>query len=337
MSRQTHANFGIWVLCAVLGACGGSPASPSASVPTQSRPTPATFTLRGIVRDAGNDNLIAGAIVQLTANGTSLTAETAFEGAFSFIGLPAGSVIVSVATPRYTSQSQTVDVAVGTPLDFRLERAAGRSVRCGDAPDTGNRVLPLFSRPFAGDFRLVNYFDHDLPLPVTSASGTEVNSCDERIAGKVDGHAGYDWSLPVGTPLVAVAEGEVIFAGAATPFFCSWLGRTVSDQQLVQIRHPPMNGEQFVSSYVHLSQIDVTLGQQVSRGQAIGASGNTGCSTGPHLHFGAVRLTNTNNGRGTVVDPYGWEGVGRDPWRQDPSGAGSVWLWRPGEAPALRP
>ena len=203
----------------------------------------------------------------------------------------------------------------------------------GDAP-----AIALLTRPFAGFHTVSNYFDHDRPLEFQDANGFQLNACGEQVsaAGRVDGHSGYDWLMPVGTTLRAAAAGEVIAIGPDPPFFCPTLGRVVSDQHFVEIRHPAVAGEQFSSVYVHLSRADVTLGQAVASGQQIGLSGNSGCSTQPHLHFQVWRLTHTNTGGPVVVDPYGWNGGGPDPWALDSSGAASVWLWRTGEVPPFR-
>jgi murein DD-endopeptidase MepM/ murein hydrolase activator NlpD len=66
--------------------------------------------------------------------------------------------------------------------------------------------------------------------------------------------------------------------------------------------------------YVHLSRTHVRVGDRISSGQTIGLSGNTGCSTEPHLHFTVWRHTNTNTGSPVRIDPFGWDGDGADPW-----------------------
>jgi murein DD-endopeptidase MepM/ murein hydrolase activator NlpD len=103
----------------------------------------------------------------------------------------------------------------------------------------------------------------------------------------------------------------------------------------VLITHTAPNNERFETVYGHLSRIDVREGQFVRAGQQIGLSGSTGCSSGPHLHFGVNRLTNTNNGQKTLIDPYGWSGNRPDPWSLQPDGAKSVYLWKEGQAPRL--
>ncbi|MDX2272232.1 MAG: LysM peptidoglycan-binding domain-containing protein [Cyanobacteriota bacterium] len=96
-------------------------------------------------------------------------------------------------------------------------------------------------------------------------------------------HAGVDIPGPVGSPIVAVMEGTIIFAG---------YGRDGYGNR-VDIRHP--NG--LVTRYAHGNQIYVTVGQYVQQGQTIMSRGSTGWSTGPHLHF------EVRPGGGAPVDP----------------------------------
>jgi murein DD-endopeptidase MepM/ murein hydrolase activator NlpD len=89
----------------------------------------------------------------------------------------------------------------------------------------------------------------------------------------IHGHNGVDIGAPVGSPILAAAEGIVL---AAKPS-----GYNGGYGKMIIISHP--NGTQTV--YGHLSSVYVTTGQSVSKGEQIGESGNTGRSTGPHLHF----------------------------------------------------
>ena len=83
-------------------------------------------------------------------------------------------------------------------------------------------------------------------------------------------HKGVDWATPVGTSVVASSSGVVTRAGWGSGYgYC------------VYIRHP--DGRE--TRYGHLSKVLVSVGQSVSQGQRIALSGNTGVSTGPHLHF----------------------------------------------------
>ena len=94
-------------------------------------------------------------------------------------------------------------------------------------------------------------------------------------------HLGVDYAAPTGTPAQTVGDGVVEFAGVQGGF-----GNTVI------VRH----GNNHSTVYAHLSRIQVRKGQIVQKGQAIGAVGSTGWSTGPHLHF-EFRVN------GTHVDP----------------------------------
>jgi murein DD-endopeptidase MepM/ murein hydrolase activator NlpD len=323
--------FWIAVACFVLtglSACGKT---------TPTSPQSQTLTLTGVITDAATHAGIGGARLEaLTGLNVGKATTTDGTGTYVLRDLAADSFRLRASAAGYDAAEQVVTVPANPRADFTLSRTG----RCGEAPGAANPVISLFSRPFAGFYLMSNYFDHDRPLEFQDTNGYQLNACGERViaAGRVDGHSGYDWPMPTGTPLQAVADGEVIAAGMDAPFFCPTLGRTVADQLLVEVKHPVVAGEQFSSVYVHLARADVTLGQAVVRGQQVGLSGNTGCSTEPHLHFQVWRFTHTNNGRPVVVDPYGWNGNGSDPWALDPAGAASVWLWRTGEVPpfALR-
>lgn len=94
-------------------------------------------------------------------------------------------------------------------------------------------------------------------------------------------HAGTDVGVPIGTTVRASRGGQVITAG--------WLG---GYGNCVIIDH----GDGVATRYGHLSEVTVSVGQYVDQGQQIALSGNTGRSTGPHLHF-EIRIN------GEAVDP----------------------------------
>lgn len=116
------------------------------------------------------------------------------------------------------------------------------------------------------------------------------------------GHTGTDYAVPVGTPVVAIADGVVKAAGVIpgrysdNPWWIlpDWAGR------VVVIDHG-----QFLTVSAHLSSETVTFGQRVSAGQVVAYSGASGgASTGPHLHFEVLPdgydLTSSTYGR---IDP----------------------------------
>jgi hypothetical protein len=90
------------------------------------------------------------------------------------------------------------------------------------------------------------------------------------ILGYLRMHAGVDIAAPYGTPIRAVADGTVSYAG--------WHG---GHGNYVKLEHSGALG----TGYGHMSKIAVRVGQKIARGQVIGYVGSTGLSTGPHLHY----------------------------------------------------
>jgi murein DD-endopeptidase MepM/ murein hydrolase activator NlpD len=83
-------------------------------------------------------------------------------------------------------------------------------------------------------------------------------------------HSGIDFKGAIGSPIFAAADGRVTFAGWKAGY-----------GKAVEISH----GNGMLTRYAHLSRIDVTVGQRIEAGATLGGLGNTGRSTGPHLHF----------------------------------------------------
>lgn len=107
--------------------------------------------------------------------------------------------------------------------------------------------------------------------------------------GGYEMHAGLDIATNHGTAITSTADGIVIFAGMYSGY-----------GNVVVIDH----GYGLTTRYGHMSSIDVTVGQHVTRGKRIGAVGSTGRSTAPHCHY-EVRLHDR------PVDPLNYLSIGR--------------------------
>jgi murein DD-endopeptidase MepM/ murein hydrolase activator NlpD len=119
--------------------------------------------------------------------------------------------------------------------------------------EVGTKIPPTYIKPISGG---------------RQSSGFGKRSAPTKGASTY--HKGIDWATPVGTSVVASCAGTVVKAGWGSGY-----------GYVVYIDHP--DGRQ--TRYGHLSKVLVKVGQTVSQGQKIALSGNTGRSTGPHLHF----------------------------------------------------
>ncbi len=119
--------------------------------------------------------------------------------------------------------------------------------------ERGTKIPPSYIKPISGG-RLSSNFGR--------------RSAPKRGASSY--HKGVDWATPTGTAVFASSGGTVAKAGWGSGY-----------GYVVYINHP--DGRQ--TRYGHLSKVLVSAGQTVSQGQKIALSGNTGVSTGPHLHF----------------------------------------------------
>tara|TARA_B100001939_G_C16700606_1_gene512613 strand:+ start:48 stop:677 length:630 start_codon:yes stop_codon:yes gene_type:complete len=161
----------------------------------------------------------------------------------------------------------------GSKASFRLESAFAVTPRPSAAQGNGDRSLlfPVLGEAFA-----------------SSGFGWRLHP----VLGTWRMHAGRDFAAPEGAPVVAALSGSVLSSGLAGGYGIA-----------VELEHANPRRR---TLYGHLSEIYVRPGQRVRQGEVIGRVGNTGLSTGPHLHFELRR----SNGSGWIaVDPTDLDGL----------------------------
>jgi len=167
------------------------------------------------------------------------------------------TLTITVETSTFTTSSQYLQLSpainsLRTPDKIAEDAAKTAAAKAAPA------LEPLWTGPFV--------------QPVESDKVTTEFGHGRYINGVFQGrHSGIDWgSVGTGAPVIAANSGKVVLA---TMLHAS--GNTV------MIDH----GLGLFSSYLHLSAIEVAVGDMVAAGDLIGLTGSTGVSTGPHLHF----------------------------------------------------
>jgi len=112
------------------------------------------------------------------------------------------------------------------------------------------------------------------PVPSHPEITREFGKVTDPFTGYVKPHYGIDFSAPIATPVLATAEGKVLSAD-----FDPHMGHTVVLEHAKGIK----------TIYAHLDKSNVRRGQRVTRAQVIGTVGNSGISSGPHLHYEILR------------------------------------------------
>ena len=268
-------------------------------------------------------------------------------------------------------------IGLGTGPLAAAFKSANDNHQAGCVFTVAPKALPIFNSPFplTADYDMVTGFDFARPPYNTlkpsdyGQTGTTerigmnykgkpktMSTCD-GCSGYGNNHDALDVLMPRGTKIKAAAEGKVVMA---RDYDSPCVGTSDSQyQKEVAIEHTVygVNNyyEKFVTYYAHLKSYSVAVGDTVTVGQQIGLSGDTGCSSDPHLHFAVFRTTNTaqnrtetlqwllktdtpehNSGRAYEIDPYGFAAPkGFDPWawKAYPQGALSIKLWKSGQAP----
>lgn len=180
---------------------------------------------------------------------------------------------------NYAVQNQTtqgflivLDREAPVNMTFSWQATAVKNVKT--AVNNGPAGLGL---PFKGDYQISNKFGEH-------SENQKIKDKDVKLG--LSGHDGYDIGMPMETPILAVDDGVVE-------------SRNSDYGMTLVLKH-----EWGETLYGHLSDITVEVGQKVTKGQEVALSGNSGLTTGPHLHFG-MKLNDSkdDNGYRGFVNP----------------------------------
>jgi murein DD-endopeptidase MepM/ murein hydrolase activator NlpD len=164
---------------------------------------------------------------------------------------------------RLVRQLDSDQDSYGIRLDRTLEQSIGLSAQVSE-----------LQKAFAQTQVALKSSPSGLPLPFEVVASSGLGCRIDPFTNQLAWHDGTDFPAPIGTPILATANGIVIKAG--------WGG---DYGNMVEVRHP--NG--YVTRYAHAQELSVQVGQAVKKSQVIGKSGSTGRSTGPHLHYEVLR------------------------------------------------
>ncbi len=202
----------------------------------------------------------------------------------------AGMVSVGAATASRMSATATAPAKKGTPPPAAAEATAVKATAAKTANKAPERSVgarrgslgAMAGSPGGGTVTvgLAAARSLDVSRPVT---GARISSRYGPRWGRL--HAGMDFAGPVGTPLRSVGLGVVTFAGPQGAYG-NKVEVTLYDGTEVH--------------YGHMQRISVKVGDQVTSGQRLGTLGNTGRSTGPHLHL------EVRPGGGAPINPEPW-------------------------------
>lgn len=210
----------------------------------------------------GRAAVVAGGLCAALALGSTVALAADAQGSALFSAATSGS-IAQIVEKQAVGQKKAAENAKKATQDAK--KAAGQHAAAVAAVKKRAQVKAAADRSHRAPLGWVKPVDHY----ELSAGFAQAGS---HWAHK---HSGQDFAVPIGTAVKAVHRGTVVEA--------DWGGAYGNN---IVIKH----GDGTYSQYGHLSRFEVSTGQTVGTGQEIAKSGDTGNSTGPHLHF-EIRTT----------------------------------------------
>ena len=264
-----------------------APTSPVAELENVAEPgSEAPTSSAGLRRDVHPVGYVLRALLVLGLAGTTIAVPMPGRvGSDSSLTVPARAFGSSVGGPSWAVSSA---LPQATALDGTLT-ANSRAKAKAPVSITG-----CASGNGADGNRNVRVVADTIYWPLPEGTYTITSPFTMRISpvsGQLLAHEGIDMAAPLDTPITAVYGGVV-----------EEVAENSRSGAYVQIKHTKSDGTVFHSAYLHqyMNKIKVKVGDTVTAGQVIGAVGNNGWSTGPHLHF------EIHDSSDTPVDPDAW-------------------------------
>ena len=260
--------------------------APASSPETESEPSADTSSAGARRRNVHPVGYVLRALLVLGLAGTTIAVPmTGRVGSDSSLSVPARAFGASVGGPSWAVSSA---LPQATALDGTLT-ANSRAKAKAPVSITG-----CASGNGADGNRNVRVVADTIYWPLPEGTYTITSPFTMRISpvsGQLLAHEGIDMAAPLDTPITSVYGGVV-----------EEVAENSRSGAYVQIKHTKSDGTVFHSAYLHqyMNKIKVKVGDTVTAGQVIGAVGNNGWSTGPHLHF------EIHDSSDTPVDPDAW-------------------------------
>ncbi len=257
------------------GSTHAQSASPAATAATPSSAQPAADTRIAFPASVSQGALVVGKVPtgsKATYAGRTLRVSGYGSVVFGVGRDEKGPLKVEILHPDGSAQSVAIAV---TPRDWPVERVNGVPPKTvNPPPEIAARIKREQAQVAAARERDDDRTDfaQAFAWPVKGRISGRFGNARVYNGQPGAGHSGMDIAAPSGTPVKAPAAGVITFAA---PDLYLTGGTVVLD-----------HGFGVSSNFLHLSRIDVKVGDRIAQGQVIGAVGATGRATGPHLHWG---------------------------------------------------